>query len=161
LKSSAIKLVLFGALLGSSFFAVGQANERAVGLRWAYGSGFSFREMMTDKHAVEGIFTARWGGVALTGLFQRHHQVASVDGMFWYYGGGLHMGVHRRSNIRPNDNPALEKAMLNVGADLIVGIGYRFNQFPVDLTLDFKPTISFTTTEWVPETFGLTGRWRF
>lgn len=152
-------IILIGALIGCSFFA--EAQERSLGLRWAYGSGAAFRQKLSEKHAVEGLIVGRWGGVAITGLYQRERSIGNEQMWFWYYGGGLHMGLHRRSNVRPAENPRLEKTQLNVGIDLMAALGYRFREIPLEMTLDFKPAISFTTEEWIPETFGLTGRWRF
>ncbi len=152
-------IILTGALIGCSFFA--EAQERSLGLRWAYGSGVAFRQKLNEKHAVEGMITARWGGVAATALYQRERPIGAEGTWFWYYGGGFHMGFHRRSNRRPFENPRFEKVHLNVGIDLIVALGYRFREIPLEFSLDLKPAISFTAEEVVPETFGLTGRWRF
>jgi len=153
-------LIITGALLWCSFLVQGQDAPHAAGLRWAYGSGITYRHMITDRHAAEILATARWGGAAATGLFQWHRGVGSSDTWFWYYGGGVHLGLHRRSNDRPQENPRLENTHVNVGIDLIAGIGYRFREIPLEFALDFKPAISFTTEEYLPETFGLSGRWR-
>lgn len=107
------------------------------------------------------MLTARWGGAALTGLYQRQNDIGAEGNWFWYYGGGLHLGVHRRSNDRPFENPRFDQKHLNVGIDLIAALGYSFVDFPLQFTFDFKPTFSFSTEEHVPESFGLTGRWRF
>lgn len=153
-------LILTGALVGCSFFA--QAQERSAGLRWAYGSGVAFRQNLpVGPHVVEGMLTARWGGVAVTALYERQHNIGSEGTWFWYYGGGMHLGYHRLSNINPPEKPAYRKAHINVGIDLIAALGYSFEKIPLQFTVDLKPAVSFTTEEFVPETFGLTGRWRF
>jgi hypothetical protein len=113
------------------------------------------------KHAVEAILTARWGGAALTALYHRQNDIGAGGTWFWYYGGGLHIGVHRRSNNRPFENPRFDQKHFNVGVDLIAALGYSFSDIPLQITIDFKPAFSFTTEEHVPEGFGLTGRWRF
>lgn len=157
---SAFRHIIFtGALIGCSLFALGQNSS--AGVRWAYGSGIAFRQILTEKNAVEGMLTARWGGAALTGLYQRQNDIGAEGNWFWYYGGGLHLGVHRRSNDRPFENPRFDQKHLNVGIDLIAALGYSFVDFPLQFTFDFKPTFSFSTEEHVPESFGLTGRWRF
>jgi hypothetical protein len=152
-------MFLIGALIGCSFFA--EAQERSVGVRWAYGSGLAFRQKFTEKHAIEGILVARWGGVAVSGLYERERSIGNNEAWSWHYGGGFHLGLHRRSNDLPLENERFSKAQINVGIDLIAALAYRFREIPLAVSLDFKPTLSFTTEEWVPENFGLTGRWRF
>lgn len=107
------------------------------------------------------MLTARWGGAALTGLYQRQREIGSEGRWFWYYGAGLHLGVHRRSNDRPLENPRFDQKHVNVGIDLIAAFGYSFSDLPLQLTLDFKPALTFTAEENLDETFGLTARWRF
>lgn len=152
-------IILSGALIGCSLFLC--AQERSAGLRWADGSGVAFRQNLTAKHAVEAMLTARWGGAALTALYQRERDIGSEGNWFWYYGGGLHLGWHRRSNDRPFENPRFENQQVNVGIDLIAALGYSFSGIPLQFTLDIKPAFTFTAEENFNEAFGLTGRWRF
>lgn len=154
-------IILTGALLGCSFLVKGQDLRHAAGLRWAYGSGVSYRYMITERHATEFLLTSRWGGAAAASIFQWHRQVGQSPNWIWYYGAGVHVGMHRRSNQRPFENLRLGETHVNVGMELIVAIGYRFQQIPLEFTLDLKPSISFSTEEPLPETFGLTGRWLF
>ncbi len=155
MKVFAIRIILTGALIGCFFFCSAQPYHNSGGARWAASSGFTFRQMQTEKHAIEVILTFRWGGPIITGLYERYYPIGKTD-LIWYFGGGPHLGYHRRSADSAND------AMLfvNVGVDIIAGVEYVFPALPFNISLDIKPSVSFTATDGATgEVFGLSVRY--
>jgi hypothetical protein len=111
--------------------------------------------MQTEKHAIEALLTFRWGGLLATGLYESCHPIGKGN-WHWYYGGGAHLGYHRRARAREPE----KKPFINVGLDLIVGIEHAFPNTPLALSLDLKPSVTFTAPdENTREAFGLSLRY--
>lgn len=115
------------------------AQEKAFGLRLGWGGGLSYVQSLTDDQDVELILTPRWGGIILTGLYERKVPLTK-ESWNWFYGGGLHGGYHHRNNFVGegfNGDPLY----INLGFDLIAGIKYRFDSVPLEFSADYKPSI--------------------
>ena len=148
-------VILTGALIGCSFFCRAQPYHNSGGARWAGASGFTFRQMQTEKHAIEALLTFRWGGPIVTGMYERYYHIGETD-LIWYFGGGPHLGYNRRSEDNADEN----KLFINVGIDVIAGIEYIFPTIPFNVSLDFKPSLSLTATNGATgEVFGLSVRY--
>ncbi len=155
MKQLARHCILFGALIGCSFFCTGQPYHNSGGVRWASSSGVAFRQMQTEKHAIEALLTFRWGGPIVTGMYERYYQIGSTD-FIWYFGGGPHLGYNRRSD----DASSTSMLFVNVGVDVIAGMEYVFSSIPVAVSIDFKPSLSFTAENGsTNEHFGLSARY--
>lgn len=132
----------------------------SAGLRLGWGGGLSFIYRPNEHHAVEGILSPRWGGVVLTGLYQRHAAMPSQK-WTWFYGGGLHLGYHHRDNF-VDEGFSGAPNYLNLGFDLIGGIAYRMEDFPLEFSLDYMPSIELSAERnFLAEQLGLTCRFRF
>jgi hypothetical protein len=117
----------------------GIAQERSLGLRLGWGGGLSYVQSIAENQDFELILTPRWGGIILTGLYERKVQLSN-ESWNWYYGGGIHGGYHHRNNFVGegfNGDPLF----INLGFDLIAGIKYRFDAFPLEFSADYKPSI--------------------
>jgi len=117
----------------------GIAQERALGLRLGWGGGLSYVQSITDDQDFEIILTPRWSGLILTGLYERKVPLSS-ESWHWYYGGGLHGGYHHRSNF-VGEGFNGDQQYINLGFDLIAGIKYRFEAFPLEFSADYKPSV--------------------
>lgn len=152
---------LFKVILFIFFFAIslsGTAQEKTLGLRLGWGGGISYVQSITDEQDLELILSPRWGGIILTGLYERKVPLSS-ESWNWYYGGGLHGGYHHRNNYVGegfNGDPLY----INLGFDLIVGIKYRFDSFPIEVSADYKPSIELLATRnLLLEEFGISCRY--
>jgi hypothetical protein len=143
------------------FFAIslsGMAQEKTLGLRLGWGGGLSYVQSITDDQDLELILSPRWGGIILTGLYERKVPLSSNS---WnlFYGGGLHVGYHHRYNYVGegfNGDPLY----INLGFDLIAGIKYRFDSFPIEVSADYKPSIELLAKRnLLLEEFGISCRY--
>ncbi len=98
--------------------------------------GISAKHFITTSGAVEGIVTFRWGGFNIAGLGEFHLQVFDTEGMYFYYGGGIHAGAW--DSGKASNLPDTGKE-LNLGIDGIIGLEYAFSDVPLSLGLDWKP----------------------
>ncbi len=116
-----------------------QDYHTAFGIKAGMAPGITAKHFLTTNGALEGIATFRWGGVNLTGLGEFHLSMFDTDGMNFYYGGGLHIGVWDAGKAM--DEPASGQK-LNFGVDGIVGLEYSFFDIPLSLGLDWKPNFN-------------------
>lgn len=122
--------------------------KNALGVRLGVAPGITFKHFFNDQNAVEILLHTglRYRGFLLTGLFERHQQLLDVEGLKWYYGGGVHIGIYnhnrwswidqRTGRYRTYDYPG-------GGIDGIIGIEYLIQQAPFVIGLDLKPMLEF------------------
>lgn len=152
---------LFKYILITIFIAIslsGMAQEKALGLRLGWGGGLSYVQSITDDQDLELILSPRWGGIILTGLYERKVPLSS-ESWNWFYGGGLHGGYHHRNNFVDegfNGDPLY----INLGFDLIAGVKYRFSSFPLEFSADYKPSVELLAKRnLLLEEFGISCRY--
>ena len=116
----------------------------AVGVRGGYFSGISVKQILSDDHALEGIFSARPGGFNVTALAETYAMAFKDEQWHWYYGAGAHVGIWPEDAFRrtwSNDTPHYSRVV--VGIDAIAGLEYTFEQVPINLSIDYKPSLNF------------------
>jgi hypothetical protein len=110
-----------------------QSYNSAVGLRAGYLLTGTYKKFIKDNHAIEayaGIGSYYWGGVVVGGLYQIHKELASVgvDNLYWYYGGGAYAGIG--------------SGYFDAGLNLNIGLDYKFEDFPINVSLDWAPGVN-------------------
>lgn len=123
------------------FAAAAQAQDyhTGIGLRGGSSSGITVKHFISDKAAIEGIFSSRWGGANLTGLYEISKGLGSVAGLNWYYGAGAHVGRwygDRSPWFKDKEHHIV------LGADAIIGLEYNFKEIPINLSIDYKPAFN-------------------
>lgn len=129
-------IITFCILLLFTWMGKAQDYHTGLGIKAGMAPGISAKHFVTTNAALEGILTARWGGANLTGLGEFHLPVFDTEGMYFYYGGGIHVGMWDSGKAK--DEPASGNK-LNLGIDAIVGLEYAFFDIPLSLGLDWKP----------------------
>jgi len=132
-----ITLVLFLSLF---FIIVSSAQDykTGIGIRSGWGSGLTLKHFLGEQTAFEGILNSQWRGFSITGLFEVHKNAFNTDRLYWYYGGGGHIGFwNGRYNSRfDSGNNTI------IGVDGILGLEYNFDFIPINLSLDWKPALN-------------------
>jgi len=129
--------------------AAAQDYHSGIGLRAGLFNGLTAKHFLTEQYAAEVLLTTRWNGfnLVLTGLYEAHFDDLDPERLRWFYGFGCHVGFWSGDDVTwtdPGDSHVV------VGADGIVGIEYAFEEMPVALSLDWKPTLNL---------IGWSGRW--
>jgi hypothetical protein len=139
INGTAMKKILVVSMLLMTFeFLQAQDYNTGIGLRGGPSSGLTVKHFLSDKAAFEGIFSSRWGGWNITGLYEINKPF-STPRLNWYYGAGVHLGSwngDRNPWFTDKDNH------LVIGADLILGIEYNFTEIPLNISLDIKPAFN-------------------
>jgi hypothetical protein len=129
----------FVAFLAAINVAEAQNYDHSLGIRLGYGDenlagGITYKYLASELVGLEGILGANEKGFLATGLLEIHKPIGDVQGMYWFFGGGGHVGL-----LEGVDN----KAQFTMGLDGIVALEYHFIKeldIPIALTLDWKPS---------------------
>ena len=114
-----------------------QDYHTGLGIHGGLSNGISLKHFYTTDIAVEGILTTRWNGFKITGLAEWHIPVFDTEGMNFFYGGGVHLGIWDTERDYYGD-PVSGNGLF-LGIDGIIGLEYAFPGIPLSLGLDWKP----------------------
>lgn len=153
-------IVLIG-LIGSQSFA--QQYDKAIGLRTGLFNGLTYKMSIAEDKYLEGLVSMRWKGVMATVLMEFSQPLnVNEPGFNWYYGAGAHMGFWNDDTTGPWDVGDLDDDYPIIGVDGIVGLEYTFAKTPINLSIDWKPTLNLigNSSLW-PDNIGLAIRYTF
>ena len=133
--------------------------KNAIGGRFGEANGITFKTFLNDKAALDLILNFQSRGdysyFRLTGLYEVHNPIQNAAGLRYYYGGGATLGSrnHRKFD---DDNDLL------ASIDGVLGLDYKFNEIPLNVSLDWKPALVVTPyTEFDARGLGLSVRFTF
>lgn len=111
--------------------------KSALGLKFIYGVSLTGKTFLNDKAALEGILRYNGAGglgsnIAFTGLYERHADIKTVEGLRWYVGGGGH--VNYFSYKGEGDDP-----VISFGVAGILGLEYQIKSLPLAISADWQP----------------------
>ena len=122
-----------------------QDYNSAIGLRFGYPLSISYKTFLTESNALELYAGYRgYSGIysyfTVGGLYEIHKPINGVDGLSWYYGGGVSVQFFTYDDgyFFNDDNGSL-----GVGISGVLGLDYKFADAPFNLSVDFLPTIRF------------------
>lgn len=151
-KSTTMKFLFAGLFLFTFSFVKAQNRtetsvnyQHAVGVKIFDGGGISYKQFLNGNNAAEVIGYFYSKGFRLTGLYEIHNDIGSAAGLKWYYGGGAHMGFYKSLNGH-NRSTVL-------GADGVIGLDYKINSAPINISLDWQPSFEFASG------IGFNGSW--
>ena len=121
----------------------GDSYQTALGIKFLDGAGITLKHFINDRDALEGIGFFWTQGTRITGLYELHYDIAGAPGLKWYVGPGVHVGFY---NTRYGNGSF-------AGVDGVLGLDYKINRAPLNLSLDWQPSFEFGTSR------GFTGSW--
>ncbi|SOE21693.1 hypothetical protein SAMN06298216_2149 [Spirosomataceae bacterium TFI 002] len=137
MKKPLITIVL---LLSISLAGTAQ-YQSAFGLRYNGGLGLTGKFNVKNNNALEAILTGYGNGVNLTMLWEKHMSAFSSSKWRWYVGPGGHMG-YWTSGYNKKWRPYAYESGINVGLDGIVGLEHTFSEIPLNISIDWKPSLN-------------------
>ena len=148
MRSRLIFVFLFSIIITTGVHAQDYINS--IGLRGGLSQGITYKHFVTTTDAVDGILAMRWGGFSITGLYERHTPAFDVDYLYFFYGGGAHIGFWDG-----DANPWFDenRGYTVIGIDGVIGLEYVFREIPFNIALDWKPGFNLigTTGFWGDE----------
>jgi len=114
-----------------------QAYKTGLGIRLSshgpvVNNAVTFKYFLSERTAVEALFSFS-DPVAIGGLLEFHKPITATDGLQWFYGAGAYIGFD-------SDKETATRNLM--GAQGIVGLDYKFQNLPLNLTLDWKPELN-------------------
>ncbi len=137
-----VVIVAFFLLFTTSFALKAQNYTTALGARLGFFNGITLKHFVGSSNAIEGIATFRWGGLAITGLYEWQKPIKGAPGLDYFLGFGGHVGVWDNDRYYWPDNNRRDGRFAIVGVDFIAGLEYTFREVPFNLGLDWKPAFN-------------------
>lgn len=128
----------------------GSSYTTALGVKFYPGAGITLKHFIKKNAALEGIGYFWKDGVRITGLYEFHGDINGAPGLKWYVGGGAHISVwndewRKRYPNRTNGS--------SVGVDGVLGLDYKFNGAPINMSIDWQPSVDLGSY------YGFNGNW--
>jgi len=106
--------------------------QTSLGVKF-YPGAVSFKHFIKEKAAIEGLGYFWNRGFRVAGLYEFHNDINGVDGLKWYVGPGAHVGFY---SSKYGGGTA-------IGVDGVIGLDYKIREAPINLSLDWQPSIEF------------------
>jgi hypothetical protein len=141
--------------------ASAQDYKTALGVRLSssapmINNSISLKHFLNERTAVEALFS--FGDPLALGALVEIHKPFAASGIQWFYGGGGYLGFVKTYNPDKDKN----ETDVNFGAMGIVGLDYKFQNLPLNLSLDWKPELNLIgDINFEPSAVGFTARFTF
>ena len=145
MKKLLILLVICLTVANANAQSMGRSYKTALGVKFWDGAGVSFKTFVAPQNAVEVIGYFYRNGTRLTGLYEIHNNLEGTPGLQWYIGPGAHVGFY--------DYNGRKGSRAVGGIDGVLGLDYKINKAPFNLSLDWQPSFEFADNR------GFTGSW--
>ena len=152
---------LFAATIGSLNTVYAQDYKTALGVRLSSANAYvnnsiSIKHFISDKTAIEGLFS--FGDPVALGILVERHKPLSSAGLQYFYGAGGYMSFGKTYN----PNTLKNETDPNFGAQGVIGLDYKFNNIPLNISLDWKPELNIVSDiNFEPAAIGFTARFTF
>lgn len=130
--------------------------QQAAGIKVPFGFGLTYKTFLADTRAVE-LQAGFWQkGFRLSGLYEFHfYSFDEVPGLAWFVGGGAHIGTWKSRYKEEYDSE------VDFGIDGIIGLDYKFADLPLNLSIDWQPSIALIGSSFSPAYGGIGIRYTF
>lgn len=138
--------------------SMGSEYRTAIGVKFWPGA-LSVKHFIRDNRALEGDLYF-WGhGFRFSGFYEVHGDINGASGLKWYVGPGAHFGVYNEGWYR--DRHYYDDGSASLGIDGILGLDYKINGAPINLSLDINPFLEILDHPYVGVWGGLGVRFTF
>jgi hypothetical protein len=119
--------------------ALGHDYNTGLGVKvgWWGGGALDVKHFTRNTVALEGLLSFWSHGATITGLYEFHGPVTGAPGLKWYVGPGAHVGFW---STKYKNEQGYGGAFF--GVDGVLGLDYKFNGAPIDLSIDIQPLVS-------------------
>jgi len=131
--------------------------RRAIGIKFPGGFSVTYKQFVTQTNNIEAQATAWNKGFRLSGLYEfNFYSFNTVEGLAWFVGPGVHLGFWKDQYSKDYNSKA------DFGIDGIIGLDYKFKDLPINVSLDWQPSVTLVgSAGFVPAYGGLGIRYTF
>lgn len=152
MKSFPVKLfvaVLFSLLFSFSAEAQTAPYDQAIGLKLPGGFSATYKKFMSSTNNVEFLATVWNKGFRVSGLYEfNFYAFPGVENLSWFVGPGTHIGFWK------DDKEKNYGSKFDFGIDGIIGLDYKIKEIPVNVSLDWQPSITLVGSAGFSPVFG-------
>lgn len=140
-----MKKLIFTLIAGFALLTMNVSNanaqdyKNAIGGRFGTANGISFKTGLSKGAMLELIGNFRSNNsfdyFNLTGLYEVYKPINGAQGLNFYYGGGATIGSVKAKGYDGD---------VYISANGVLGLDYKFNGVPFNLSLDWVPAFQLT-----------------
>lgn len=135
-------------IIGGISTAQSQNYKMAAGVRLGYPISASVKLFISETTAIEAFANYRsnktqtafgsygWSWFGVGAAYQIHADIGAIDGLQWYYGGGVSVVFYNYDDSGYYD----DYNNLSFGLQGNIGLDYKFDNVPINLSADWVPT---------------------
>jgi hypothetical protein len=122
--------------------------QNAFGVRLGNQFGLTGKKAIGNGDFLEGILSTHFDkkGIVGTLLYEWHRNAFEARNLYWFYGGGVHVGYYQYKNYYDSDKDPTQAGkdgnFVEAGVDAIIGLEYGFTATPISLCVDAKPFVN-------------------
>ena len=110
--------------------------NRAIGIKFPGGFAISYKQFLKDNQNVEAQAMFINNGFRAVGLYEWNWDIQGIDGLRWYVGPGAHIGFWNNDYSKKSNN-----SNAGIGIDGVIGLDYKISDLPINISLDWQPSI--------------------
>ncbi len=152
------KIIVVTLLIASAKISFGQSTySKAIGVKFPAGFSVSYKDFLTDTRNLEAQATIWNKGFKVSGLYEFNFYVFNnADGLALFAGPGAHIGFWKQQYKSDYGST------IDIGIDGIIGLDYKFKDAPINLSVDWQPSITLIgSAGFAPASGGLAVRYTF
>lgn len=132
-----LTVLLIAGYVAANAQSMGRTYKTSLGVKVWDGAGISFKTFVAPQNAIELIGYFYKNGTRITGLYEIHGDISGAPGLKWYIGPGAHIGFYDNNLNRRGGAETV------AGLDGVLGLDYKINRAPINLSLDWQPSFEF------------------
>ena len=123
--------------------------NRALGLKFPGGFSLTYKKFVSDTRNLEGQVTVWHKGFRAAGLYEfNFFTFDKVPELAWFAGPGAHLGFWK-SEFKDSYG-----SQIDLGVDGIIGLDYKFKDAPVNVSVDWQPSVTLIGSAGFTPVFG-------
>ena len=149
---------ILGVSLFFCFSGYSQANyDQAIGVRLIGGTTISYKNYFSNNNNVELQVSFWKHGTRVAGLYEFNYPISGMNGLNFILGPGVHFGRWNKTYRDNHENKGSE-----FGIDGIIGLDYGFPKIPINISVDWQPSIILSGgSDFTPNLGGIGLRYTF
>ncbi len=123
--------------------------QQAIGLKLPGGFSATYKKFLTATHNLEAQATIWNKGFRVSGLYEfNFYSFPSVENLSWFVGPGAHIGFWKDADKKDYGSK------FDFGIDGIIGLDYKLKDLPINMSLDWQPSITLAGSTGFSPVFG-------
>jgi len=142
-------LILTTTLLCCSTITKAQSTyNRAIGVKFPAGFSISYKKFLTETNNAEAQVTLWKKGFRVSGLYEFNFHSFNTEGLAWFVGPGAHIGFWKDTYQKDYNSK------VDLGIDGVIGLDYKFSDAPINVSLDWQPSVTLVGSAGFTPSYG-------